>query len=299
LKSKDYTTGGMIGYLQAAAPDRYARVQKYGLELESFTVCAGDEWNPGVPNGDKSKLSERTEFRSKTEDTVGDDKVYSYVIPILIPEDYAEFSPKQTFAQWHEGGYPVASIRYENGKLEFVTNYMSTFNFRNSIPFTKGKIVTVKAGFIWAPGKNAGSALVTADDKYLIADLKGHSLVETGTKTIYAKYGIYRSGMDVYPDQTVMFGRVWRNIDGEIYRPPEPVVTPPIAATPAPLTPTPAAPVPISSVYEAVSIIIAGIRKLEAQVTAISPASVPFLAQAIEKLTKMTDQMQKAEAKKK
>jgi hypothetical protein len=61
------------------APDCYACVQKYEMPLEAFTICAVDEWNPGALNCDKSKFSERMDFRSKTEDTVSDGNWYKYV----------------------------------------------------------------------------------------------------------------------------------------------------------------------------------------------------------------------------
>lgn len=298
--SKDYTTGGMTGHLQLASLDRHAMVKVDGTELEAFTVKAGDVWNPDKANGDASKHSERTEFRSETEDTVGDGKLYVYTIPILIPLDYPEFSPKQTFAQWHEGDYPVASVRYENGKLEFITNYKSGFDTRIEIPHTKGKLVEIVAAFVWNPGEKVAFVTVIADDR-LVRDLPHHTLVENGTKTIYFKYGIYRSGMNAYkgpkpaPDQTVMFGNVRRNIDGEIYRPAAPVVTAPIAVTPAPVIPTPAA--PAASLYARIAALKVSIQSLEPDMSPKYVASVGFLAQAVEKLEKMQAQMEKVDAK--
>jgi hypothetical protein len=302
--SKDYIVGGMNGHLQAASPDRYAKIQRDGMELEAFTVCVGDEWNPGVKNGDASKFSERTEFRSESEDIVGDGKDYGYVVPVLIPEDYNEFSPKQTFCQWHEGDYPVASLRYENGELAFVTNYKSGFNYKQVVPFAKGRLLWFGFLFRWIPGENAGRVMVTLDGKAFIG-LVSHSLVETATKVIYFKYGIYRSGMNAYkgpkpaPTQTAYFGPVRRAVGDEAFtlvtNPKAPVVTPPIA-TPAPAIPTPAAPTAIS-LYARIAALKASIQSLEPDMAPKYAASVPFLGQAVEKLEKMTAQMEKADAK--
>ncbi|GGD31324.1 heparin lyase I family protein [Aureimonas glaciei] len=305
MKSKDYTTGGMTGYLQAAAPDRYARVQKYGLELEAFTVCAGDEWNPGVAGGDKSKFSERTEFRSKTEDTVSDGKDYGYVVPVLIPEGYAEFSPKQTLCQWHEGGYPVASLRYENGELAFVTNYKSGFNYKQVVPFVKGRLLWFGFLFRWNPGENAGRVMVTLAGK-AFSTLQNHSLVETGTKVVYFKYGIYRSGMDAYkgpkpaPNQTAYFGPVKRAVGDAAFtlvtNPTEPLPSSTPIATPKPAAPVTDAFYPL---YKRLDAVQTELARLQNAIGAVSPSSVSLLEGAEEKLDKVIAQMRKAEAKKK
>jgi hypothetical protein len=310
--SKDYIVGGMNGHLETAAPDRYARVPKYGLELEAFTVCAGDEWNPGVKNGDKSKFSERTEFRSETIDMVGDGKRYRYAIPVLVELDYPVFSPKQCFAQWHEGEYPIASLRYENGVMQFIVNYKSGWNVHTPIPFTKGRLNTVFVALQFNPGEDAGSAYVHVDGLNVVR-LPKVSLVEVGTKSVYFKYGVYRSGMNDYkvprpaPAHTVLFGQVRREVVDNIGIPMQigalkpvvpakpPLVTPPIATIPAPVIPTPSA--PAASLYARIAALSVSILSLEPDMSPKYAASIGFLGQAVDKLAKMTARMQKVDAK--
>jgi len=195
MKTDNFTSGGMVMYTQLTALDRKFAAIVAGLSLTGYTVKNGDCWNPEDPDGDKLKHSERTEDRSRTLDIVGDGKWYKYFIELLIPLDYPEMTPKATFAQWHEGEYPVASLRYEKGLLEFVTNYASDVFVRKTLPITQGKLTEIVVYLKLDPGPNAAEIYVEVDDVPMV-HLKDHSLVEVGTKPIYFKNGIYRSGME-------------------------------------------------------------------------------------------------------
>lgn len=307
MKTPNFNSGGMVMYTQLTALDRRFAAIVAGLQLVGYTVKDGDCWNPDDSDGDKLKHSERTEDRSRTLDIVGDGKWYKYVIPILIPLDYPEFKPKATFAQWHEGEYPVASLRYETGLFEFVTNYSSDVFVRKTLPITKGKLTEIVVYLKLDAGLNAAEIYVFVDGVEVVHLVK-HSLVETGTKSVYFKNGIYRSGMDKYtgpkpaPTQTVFFGQVMRQVLDKLDFVPgkaplvtPPVVTPPIATTPAPVIPTPAA--PAASLYARIAALKVSIQSLEPDMSPKYAASIGFLAQAVEKLEKMTAQMEKADAK--
>jgi len=194
---------GYSYYVQAVDEIRYARVNG----VETFLVKAGDYWN-GPDGSDAQNYRERCEARVTTEDAVG--STWRYAFHLKIPEDYPEFSPKQTLGQWHNGSYDSVFNRYEEGVFTICLNNKETGVFdETEVTVTQGVWNTFSYTFTWHP--TAGAVAASVNGRTVLRR-SGFALLPAATPSVYFKYGIYRNmaaGL-VGPDQPVSYRRVSR-----------------------------------------------------------------------------------------
>ncbi|TPP10441.1 heparin lyase I family protein [Rhizobium glycinendophyticum] len=194
---------GYSYYVQAVDTSRYTRAGG----VETFLVKAGDYWN-GPDGSDALNFRERCEARVTTEDAVG--STHTYAFHLKIPTDYAEFSPKQTLGQWHNGVYDSVYNRYENGEFLICLNNHDSDSFVDyPVVITKGVWNTFRYTFTWHPTNGAVTAVVNGKT---VVKAGGLSLVPADASSVYFKYGIYRNmtkGL-IAPDQQASYRLVSR-----------------------------------------------------------------------------------------
>jgi hypothetical protein len=194
---------GYSYYVQAVDESRYARANG----VETFQVKAGDYWN-GPDGSDALNYRERCEARATTEDAVG--STWRYAFHLKIPEDYPEFSPKQTLCQWHNGGYDSVFNRYEEGVFTICLNNKETGVFDETpVTVTKGVWNTFSYSFTWHA--TAGAVTASVNGRTVLRR-SGFALLPAAASSVYFKYGIYRNMQAVLvgPDQQVSYRRVSR-----------------------------------------------------------------------------------------
>lgn len=293
MKIEGMKIAGIPGYVQCADASRWTPPDAQGWMTS--TVLPGDRWQPGGNTSDDRKALERCEFRSLDEDQVGGPPV-EYVLDLLIPADYPELSPKQTFAQGFADDHPAWFVRYERTRLEFCLNYGSTLNRRWAIPHVKGKPVRLVVLIDYKPGPDAGAVRVTADGM-VVCDEQKVSMVEKGAKSVYWKHGIYRSGMDRYtgpspaPAQTVRHRLLSRTVLDRVSDATKPAPVPTPAATPIP------SPTKDGSLFARMAMTWTELNALAQDVEAVAPSSGKLVRQAAERLQRAGAQFQKASGK--
>ncbi|WAJ30972.1 heparin lyase I family protein [Antarcticirhabdus aurantiaca] len=199
------TGNGFNYYVQEAAPDRHRRTSG---GVERFVLKAGDcawRWNDRLSE-DCEEHRERVEVRSLTEDRVGE--VVCYRFDLMLPADYPEMSPKQLLGQWHNGRDNTFRNRYERGVFEVGISYQGRLTHRVRVPFQKGRWNSFVYRFSWT---RIGSAEVWLDGRK-VANFQDVRLLPGRTKSVYFKYGIYRSDMDDYRGAAPTQSASYRNV---------------------------------------------------------------------------------------
>jgi hypothetical protein len=132
-----------------------------------------------------------------------------YVFKLFMPEDYPEASPKQILGQWHAGGHPVLSNRYEQGRFWFdlMTEPGVTTRRFPLRRFTKGRWHWFTYEVRWTHA--AYGWLRVWYDRELVVDYRGPTLIEGATTGPLFKFGLYRSDAGMVegpsPTQVVYF----------------------------------------------------------------------------------------------
>jgi hypothetical protein len=196
---------GFSYYVQEAAPDRHRRL---GGGVEQFTLKGGDcdwRWN-GRRSEDCEENRERVEVRSLTEDRVGETVCYRF--ELKLPADYPEMSPKQLLGQWHNGRDSTFRNRYENGVFEVSISYNGRQVRPVRVPFQKGRWNSFVYRFTW---NRIGSAEVWLGGRK-VADFRDVRLLPARVRSVYFKYGVYRSDMDDYPGTGPTQIALFRNV---------------------------------------------------------------------------------------
>lgn len=260
-KITDIAHPGMTGYIQCANPARYdpAYADAEGL-WQAFTVQAGDYWNG--PSGSEARAKrERCEFRQgwDVDGCEAAGTVVEFEGEAKNAPGYPFFSPKQTWLQIFDLGksYPLAFLRLEGEAMTLLVNYKRKDGKSQSwaqtfpVPFTPGRALKWRMRVGLIPGN---ASLRFEVDGAVVCDIRGDKdLVQPGSALFYFKGGVYRSGMEAYPnapEQTVLH-RGWRRslvraAAAPVPGPVGPVPPAPVPATPAPQPPAPA-PAPVAA----------------------------------------------------
>ncbi len=123
-----------------------------------------------------------------TEDLVG--STWRYAFHLKIPEDYAEFSPKQTLGQWHNGSYDSVFNRYEEGDFTICLNNRRRACSRRPRSPSPRCLNTFSYTFTWHA--TAGALTASVNGRTVLKET-GLALVPSATTSVYFKYGIYRN----------------------------------------------------------------------------------------------------------
>ena len=175
---------GYAYYVQAIDESRYTRARG----VETFIVKTGDYWN-GPEGSDAENFRERCEARVTTEDAIG--SAWRYQFHLQIPQDYPEYSPKQTLGQWHNGSYDSVFNRYEEGVFTICLNNKEAGSFvEYQTPLNKGAWNTFVYTFTWHASRGAIAASVNGRT---VVKETGIPLVPAATQSMYFKYGLYRN----------------------------------------------------------------------------------------------------------